>query len=64
MLPSSVLNRRIKLLARILKNNQIIHNYVRAYVTSESVAIGNIIKEIKVVKHPEYVPRNYSKSRI
>lgn len=63
MLPSSALNRRIKVLVRILQKNKsnVIYNYVRAYVTKENVSIGATFKEINPVKHPEYVPRNYCK---
>lgn len=61
MLPASTLNRRIKVLLRILQNGNrnIIHNYVRTYVAKESVSIGTTLKEVKPVQRPEYVPRSY-----
>ncbi|XP_030747712.1 von Willebrand factor A domain-containing protein 8 [Sitophilus oryzae] len=61
MLNTSVANRRFQTLMKILntaKSDSII-NSTRAYVTKDSVAIGNILKEIKEVKCPYYVPRLY-----
>lgn len=63
MLHTSASNRRIQYLVRVLNGTkpQIILNNVRAYVSKETVSIGNTIKELNEVQHPEYVPRNYCK---
>lgn len=57
-------NRRLQSLIRILngvKAETAEFNSTRAYVTSENVAIGEIVKEINKVEKPEYVPRLYCK---
>ncbi|KAL1505421.1 hypothetical protein ABEB36_004993 [Hypothenemus hampei] len=58
----SAQNRRFQTLIRILNGIRpevIEFNSTRAYVTSDNVAIGDIIKEIGKVARPEYVPRLY-----
>ncbi|KAL3279622.1 hypothetical protein HHI36_017127 [Cryptolaemus montrouzieri] len=50
---------RIKTLTRILCSNKIVRNNTRAFISTESVSIGHITRDIKEVQNEEYVPRNY-----
>lgn len=60
MLYNSPANRRIQSLFRILTNvNPLIANNVRAYISTETVSIGEVTKVINQAKRPEYVPINY-----
>ncbi|RZB40730.1 AAA 5 domain containing protein [Asbolus verrucosus] len=45
---------------QILTNvNPVIGNNVRAYISSDTVSVGEVTKVISKAKRPEYVPRNY-----
>ncbi|CAH0553600.1 unnamed protein product [Brassicogethes aeneus] len=59
-------NRRMQHLFRILNNAtpSIICNNLRNYVSKDTVAIGNIIKEVTEAKRPEYVPKCYNKNEL
>lgn len=61
---STTFNRRIPVLVETLK--QINTNFIyklphRSYVSEASVSIGNVFKETKKPKRPEYVPKKYCK---
>ena len=62
MLNVRATNNRIEVLAKILNGAKFdVFNNVRAYVTKENVAIGEIVKEVQEAKNPAYVPRLYCK---
>ncbi|XP_060525989.1 von Willebrand factor A domain-containing protein 8 isoform X2 [Cylas formicarius] len=64
MFNANAANRRIRALTQIfnsVKPQNMEFKNVRAYIASDTVSIGDIIKEIGKVKHPEYVPRLYYK---
>lgn len=58
---NSSANRRIQHLFRILNNvtPRVVINNLRSYTSEDTVSIGNVVKEIKPAKRPEYVPRGY-----
>lgn len=46
------------------KNAPIIYNKLKRYISNESVAFGNIVKEVKSTTNPECVPVKYYASNI
>lgn len=52
-----------KVLKEVLNKNawNLTHNVFTKYYSKETVAFGNIVKEVNKVEHPEYVPRKYCK---
>ncbi|XP_017778440.1 PREDICTED: von Willebrand factor A domain-containing protein 8 [Nicrophorus vespilloides] len=54
-------NRRLNVLLRCLQNpnKENLWQNVRTYVSSDTVSIGGITKDVKKVKLPQYVPRKY-----
>lgn len=52
-------SRRIQVLTRCIRKPQFALNNVRAYISSDTVAIGNVVKDVKETKLPQYVPKNY-----
>lgn len=55
-----------KVLKEVLNKNawNLTHNVFTKYYSKETVAFGNIVKEVNKVEHPEYVPRKYYRNNL
>lgn len=58
--------RRFNALNRILEQSSrrpvFSKNFVRGLTNEGTLTIDNVSKELKLPRHPEYVPRNYGES--
>lgn len=58
MIVNAASNRKLDILYRMLQNRVYLNN-LRAYISNDKVAIGDVSKVVKRANRPEYVPRNY-----
>lgn len=53
--------RRMGVLQKILSQGKIQQQFSRAFKLDGKITIGDITRDVKIPKNPEYVPQKYSK---